>query len=287
MSTESGVTIHVLSSFEDYHHAEELQRDIWGWTDLMEVTPLALMLTAQKSGGLAAGAFTPSGQMIGLVFGFMGLTKDGKFKHCSHQMGILPEYRREGIGEALKRFQREYVLAQGAVDLITWTCDPLEGVNASLNISRLGGIVRTYYENLYGDMPDALNSGLYSDRFEVEWWIASPRVKEWTKRERSTHASLCQRGAQTVNGTSLDSLGALHPVSMALDLDAKTLLVEIPAEFQAIKMVSMDLARQWRAHTREIFHHYFERGYSVTDFVSDREEGRRRNFYVLTSVSQT
>src|SRR6185295_17292045 len=158
MNTESGITVRVLTSFEDYQRAQEVQRDIWGWTDLMEVTPLALMLTAQKNGGLTAGAFTPSGQMIGLVFSFIGLAKDGKFKHCSHLMGVLPEYRREGIGEVLKRFQRDYVLKQGAVDLITWTVDPLEGVNASLNIARLGGVVHTYYENLYGDMPDALNS---------------------------------------------------------------------------------------------------------------------------------
>jgi predicted GNAT superfamily acetyltransferase len=285
MNTESGITVRVLNSFEDYQRAQELQRDIWGWTDLMEVTPLALMLTAQKHGGLAAGAFTPSGQMIGLVFGFMGLTKTGKFKHCSHQMGVLPEHRREGIGEVLKRFQRDYVLNQGAVDLITWTVDPLEGVNASLNIARLGGIVHTYYENLYGDMPDALNSGLSSDRFEVEWWIASQRVNDWTTRERSTHASLWQNGAQPINETALDNLGALHPVNANLNLDDETLLVEIPAEFQAIKMVSMDLAREWRTHTREIFQHYFGRGYYVTDFVSDREQGRRRNFYVLTHTA--
>ena len=283
MNANNGIVIRVLSSIEEYEQVGELQRDIWG---AMEILPPSLLLTMQKNGGLVAGAYTHFGQMIGVVLGFVGRTKSGKFKHCSHQMGMLAEYRRQGIGEALKRFQRDYLLTQDTIDLVTWTFDPLEGVNAFLNIARLGGIVRTYFENHYGDMPDALNKGLRSDRFELEWWIASHRVNDWlgAERERPTHSALGQRGAQTINETTLDNQGALRPVKTDLSLDAETLLVEIPAEFQAIKAVSMDLAREWRMHTSAIFQHYFANGYFVTDFISEREDNRRRNFYILTKT---
>jgi predicted GNAT superfamily acetyltransferase len=92
-------------------------------------------------------------------------------------MGVLPELRRSGVGEAMKRFQRGYVRDQ-RIELITWTFDPLEGVNATLNIAKLRTIARTYQPNLYGTMLDNLNKGIPTDRFEVEWWLNHPRVTD-------------------------------------------------------------------------------------------------------------
>ncbi len=136
---DSTISIRTLVTISDYQQAEIIQARIWSMPDTGDVVPLHVLLTAQKNGGLVAGAFVPSGEMIGMLFGFVGLTPDGKPKHCSHLMGVLPGIRRQHIGQALKLFQRQYVLAQG-IDLITWTFDPLEGVNASLNIARLGSI---------------------------------------------------------------------------------------------------------------------------------------------------
>jgi predicted GNAT superfamily acetyltransferase len=282
------VAIRPLATIDDYAQAESVQREIWGMQDATQVIPLHVLLTAQKNGGLTAGAFDMTGQMLGVVFGFIGLAGDGKFKHCSHIAGVLPGLRRQRIGQALKLFQRRYVLKQG-LDLITWTFDPLEGVNASLNIAKLGGISHKYYPNLYGSsMADGLNGGLPTDRFEVEWWIASQRVREFVERldtgrhERPGHRALIDQGASLVNQTRLDAEGALHPVGAIMDASDATLLVESPSEFQAIKAVSMDLARAWRQHTASIFTHYFDKGYVAADFVSDRDDARRRNFYVLT-----
>jgi predicted GNAT superfamily acetyltransferase len=286
MSTNQ-LTIRTLSSIEDYHQAEVVQHEAWAMRDNLSVVPLHVLLTAQKNGGLVAGAFDPSGKMIGMLFGFVGLQKDGKFKHCSHIMGILPEVRRQNVGLALKLFQREYVQKQG-FDLITWTFDPLEGVNASLNVGRLGVIARTFHHNLYGDgMADTLNLGLPTDRFEIEWWINSEHVRRYNEqtRQRPSRTELLAKGAQVVNSTSLDELGVPHILESNLDSASEILLVEIPAEFQAVKMVSMDLAQDWRLQTRRIFEHYFAGGYVVTDFVSDREDGYRRNFYVLANAA--
>ncbi|MHB8748353.1 MAG: hypothetical protein ACYDBJ_04100, partial [Aggregatilineales bacterium] len=191
------VTIRTLQTQADYHRAEEAQRTMWGMRDNLEVVPLHVLITAQKNDGLVAGAFDTNDRMIGFLFGFIGRTKTGRFKHCSHLMGIDPGLRRSGLGEAMKRFQYEYVRAQ-EIELITWTFDPLEGVNASLNIRKLRTVARTYYQNLYGNMDDGHNAGLPSDRFEVEWWIGHPRVTD-PPSEQLTHLALINGGARLLN----------------------------------------------------------------------------------------
>jgi predicted GNAT superfamily acetyltransferase len=284
---DSALNIRILSTIADYHQAEVVQRHAWNIIDATSVIPVHLLLTAQKNGGLVAGTFDNSGKMLGMLFGFLGLTHEGKVKHCSHIMGISPEAQRQNVGYALKRFQRDFVHKQG-LDLITWTFDPLEGVNASLNVGKLGVTIRSYYPNLYGDgMADALNTGLPTDRFEVEWWINSEHVRQFVDqpRQRPTHTALLDSGAQIINQTHLDEMGALRPLESQLTLSASTLLVEVPPEFQAIKIVSMDLAREWRTQTQEIFEHYFANGYAVTDFITDRVAGYRRNFYLLSQAN--
>jgi predicted GNAT superfamily acetyltransferase len=281
----NGITIRTLVATEEYHQAEVAQRDIWGMTDLSEIAPASVLVTAQKNGGLVAGAFNDSGHMVGFLFGFVGVTKDGKFKHCSHLMGVLPELRRQGVGEALKRYQRDYVLKQGLFDLVTWTFDPLEGANATLNIARLGGLARRYYVNLYGEMPDGLNRGLPSDRFEVEWWVKSPRAETFlAERAMPTQADLLGQGAVLINTTRLESNGGLAPIGADLTVSSEVLLLEVPPVFQAIKALSMELALTWRAHTATIFQHYFGLGYAAIDFIREADDvtGIRRHFYVLS-----
>jgi predicted GNAT superfamily acetyltransferase len=277
----SAILVRPLESIQDYRDCENIQRRIWGMHDATEIIPLHVLITAQKNGGLTAGAYDTSGNMIGMLFGFAGYTDQGKPKHCSHLMGVLHEVRRQNVGAAIKLFQRQYVLDQG-LDLITWTFDPLEGVNASLNIGKLGTITHTYYHDLYGVMPDSLNGGLPTDRFEVEWWIKSPHVQKRLEGQpdHPNRQDLMAAGAEIVTPTRLED-GVLVLADTRLDLNVDTLLVEVPTEFQAIKTVSMEHAQTWRQQTGIIFDHYFARGYRVTNFLTDREDGLRRNFYVL------
>ena len=169
------ITIRPIETHAEYHALEQLQRDVWTLPDV-EVVPLHVLLTAAKNGGLLLGAFDGE-RLVGFVFGFPGLTPEGRLKHCSHMAGVHPDYRDRGLGYSLKLAQREHVLAQG-IDLITWTFDPLETRNASLNFHKLGAVCNTYIPNLYGEMRDGLNAGLPSDRFQVDWWIASERVAQ-------------------------------------------------------------------------------------------------------------
>lgn len=263
----SDITIRTLETQTDYRRAEEAQRVMWGMQDNLGVVPLHVLITAQKNGGLVAGAFDAADRMIGFLFGFIGVTKTGRFKHCSHLLGIEPILRRSGLGEAMKRFQYEYVKAQG-IDLITWTFDPLEGVNASLNIRKLRAVSRTYYENLYGNMEDGLNAGQPSDRFEVEWWIDHPHVT--APAHHHSRAELVDKGAQLLNPAAfLDGIPQPLPLPDMGSLPL-TVLIEVPAIYQSIKQQSMTLAQQWRLHTRALIQALFARGFVLSDFIVER-----------------
>ena len=277
----SNISIRALKDAAEFRQCEELQRRVWGMEDI-SIVPLHLLLTAQKNGGLVLGAFDEQGTMVGFVFGFLGMTDQGQVKHCSHMAGVLPEYQGQQIGYRLKLAQREHVLAQG-LDLATWTYDPLEGSNASLNIGKLGVICRTYLPDVYGDTGIQLHLGLPTDRFQIEWWVRSQRVEE---RLESRHGKLTldkalDMGAEKVNRTEFDGRGLLRSETDDRAPGAEAVLIEIPADFQIIKSADMGLAREWRAQTREIFENCFGVGYTVTDFISEVQEGRRHNFYFL------
>ena len=185
--TTTILPIRPLSTHGEIRAVEQLQREVWDLPDV-EVVPLHVLITAAKNGGLLLGAFDDE-RLVGFVFGFPGLTSDGKLKHCSHMAGVHPAYRDRGLGYSLKLAQRDHVLAQG-IDLITWTFDPLETRNATLNFHKLGAVCNTYIPNLYGEMRDGLNAGLPSDRFQVDWWIASERVAQRLAGEPPSNSPL-------------------------------------------------------------------------------------------------
>lgn len=259
------IEIRPLESDDDYLAVEQLQRDIWG-TPEIEITPGDLMRVAARNGGVVLGAFSEA-RMIGFVFGFLGQRDDGVIKHCSHIAGVVSEFQNHDIGYRMKLAQREQVLAQG-MKLITWTFDPLESRNARFNFNKLGVTCNTYLRNAYGAMRDALNKGLPSDRFQIDWLIASDRVAAVLAGERSRlmPSQLESEGVQMIT----------RPARLTSGGDR--LLVEIPANFQQLKAAEYGLALEWRLYTRSLFEELFEKRYFVTDLLV--ENGR--SFYLLS-----
>ncbi len=296
---QEDVSIEKLTTIQQFHQCEELQRRVWGLSDT-DVIPLHLLLTAQKNGGLMLGAFDEEGKMIGILFGFLGAQDAAaqQLKHCSHMMGVLKEWQGRGVGYRLKLAQREHALSQG-LDLVTWTYDPLESLNANLNIGKLGVVCRTYLRDLYGEIRDELNMGLSTDRFQVEWWIASQRVTlrlgpSTGSGHRSGQAhrlasgghrpsldAVLESGGQLLNPAAVGPDDLARPSPSPAEPKAETVLVEIPAHLQAIKTADVKLAQQWRVHTRELFERCFAAGYVVTDFISQVHDDVRRSYYVL------
>jgi predicted GNAT superfamily acetyltransferase len=280
--------IKLLESPEEMSSIEDLQRIVWPGSET-DIVPAHVFITAVHNGGLVIGAFDHN-HIIGFVFGFPGLesTPDGpRPKHCSHMMGIHPDYRDSGVGFALKRAQWQMVRHQG-LDHITWTYDPLLSRNARLNITKLGAVCNTYRRSEYGDMRDGLNAGLPSDRFQVDWWINTRRVdrrlgkrpRRPLKLENFSKADL--QPLYSVH-TSRKTGGWPRPAEHFSPLEGHLALAEIPSDFMALKDADFSLARDWRFFSREFFETAFATGYIVTDFVFDQG----RSFYVLSNGEST
>ena len=279
------IAIRLLDSPEDMAAAEELQRVVWPGSET-DVVPAHLLITAIHNGGIVLGAFS-EGTMVGFIFGFPGLDMlpDGPHpKHCSHMLGVHPDWRDSGMGFALKRAQWQMVRHQG-LDHITWTYDPLLSRNAHLNIAKLGAVCNTYRPSEYGNMRDGLNAGLPSDRFQVDWWLNTARVERRLGKRSRGALKLDQFAKADLQPlyalhTGTDSL--LHPPEHFSPFSAILVLAEIPSDFMALKAENFALARDWRFFTREVFETAFAEGYLVTDFIFDRTEGEPRGLYVLT-----
>jgi predicted GNAT superfamily acetyltransferase len=286
---------------------EALQRQVWSGNET-EVVPAHMLIAVIHNGGLLIGAFdSEQGQdladLVGFVFGFPGLyfTPDGpRPKHCSHMLGVRPDFRDKGVGFALKRAQWQMVRHQG-IDRITWTYDPLLSRNAHLNIAKLGAVCNTYARDVYGVLRDDLNLGLPTDRFQVDWWVNSQRVNHRLSKRARMRLDLAHylaAGVEIINPTYSKADGWPRPMpsdgSSILVGDRQEqaqeknaiLLVEIPSDFLALKAAEQSLSLAWRQHTRELFESLFSWGYLVTDFVY-LPGSNSRSFYVLSHGDST
>lgn len=234
-------TIHcrLLTTLEEYQACIPLQRATWG-RDFNEIIPAAMLKIANEMGGVVAGAFTEDNRMAGFVFGVTGL-RHGKLAHWSDMLAVYDEFRGQGIGQTLKRFQRDQLLLRG-IRTMYWTYDPLEAQNANLNWNLLGVTLEQYVPDMYGNTVSPLHSGLPTDRMLVEWQMDTPDVIGILEgRPRYTEADFA--GATIL---TLDS-----PL-----VDADQILLEIPTNIQAVKKSSIDEALQWRMYLRHAFQHY-------------------------------
>ncbi len=281
---DANLAIRPLKTWDEFLAAEELQRLVWQMPDWRDAVPGNMLIAAQKNGGLSLGAFDGE-TLAGFTFSFLGLEKTRAapyLKHHSHMLAVLPVFQSRKIGARLKWAQREHVLAQG-IDLVTWTYDPLLALNARLNLVHLGALARHYLVNAYGEMTDGLNAGLASDRFQIEWWLNSPRVvaRKNAAPPRTTWDAHLEQNSQAAFDLTWDEHGLPH-ITRANELDGDTLLVEIPTDLNAIKATSLEFAREWREQTRRVFQNAFAAGWVATDLVTTSQGTRARVAYVLT-----
>lgn len=217
--------------------------------------------------------------MVGFAYAVMGM-KHQRPMQWSHMTGVLPEYR-GGLGYRLKLAQRERALSQG-LDLIEWTFDPLQAMNAHFNFAKLGGVSDEYAVNFYGESTSALHRGTPTDRLVLSWRIAEPHVIRRLEQAGSLRARAHDVSeAPIVNRTELD--GQWRKVaSIDLSLDDRRVWIEIPTGFTEMQQQAPERALQWRMDLRQMFEAYFGRGYRAVDFELQREMGFGR--YLLAKT---
>jgi predicted GNAT superfamily acetyltransferase len=274
-----------LTTLEEYAQVVELERTIWG-PGYVDVVPVPIFAITVMRGAVLVGAFD-AGQMIGFVYSVAGI-KHGKPTQWSHMLGVLPEFRNDGIGHRLKLLQRERTLAMG-LDLIEWTYDPMQALNAHLNFTKLGVVVEEYEVNVYGTSNSPLHAGNPTDRFVAEWNIRDPHVEGRLARAAKAGsdgggAAIPLRSHESRDAVAANAIASAGPpacIDVDLKLDARRIAVQIPMGFTEMLVDAPQLALAWRMATREIFTTYFARGYKAVDFILDR--AKRRGVYLLVA----
>jgi predicted GNAT superfamily acetyltransferase len=183
--------------------------------------------------------------------------------HWSDLLAVGAEARGTGIGERLKRLQRDLVLAAG-VRLMRWTFDPLVARNAHLNLVRLGARATEYVPNMYGASTGSpLHGGLDTDRLVATWDLGAD--------DGARRAAERPWPAAVVNPPDGDGAPVIGELP-----DADAVRVAVPHDLLA---VAPERRTAWRATTRAAFTTYLGRGYEVTGF--QRGDGAELPYYEL------
>jgi predicted GNAT superfamily acetyltransferase len=265
-----------ITTLEDCVRVVALQKDVWGYDDSEDIVPSAVLIVSVKRGGILIGGFEGDA-LKGFVYSIPAV-KDGRSTQWSHMLGVTRDARGTGLGLRLKLAQRERALAMG-IDEIEWTYDPLQVLNAHLNMARLGAIAEEYEENIYGESTSPLHRGSPTDRLVALWKLSAPHV------ERRIHASsvLIARDASVMAAPKViaatEAGGVLEPSDPVLTLDDRRVLIDVPGEFTEMLAHDPDRARRWRLATRTAFQAYFARGYRAVDFLLSRD--RKLGQYLL------
>ncbi|HEV2249389.1 MAG TPA: GNAT family N-acetyltransferase [Candidatus Limnocylindria bacterium] len=248
------------------------------WSGDVAVPPQLMLAIVHNGGFVALGYVDGDTRPAGFVFGFLGIY-DFHFRHHSHMLAVRREHRGTGLALALKEAQRDHCLDQG-IEIMAWTMDPLEALNARFNFGKLGTYAREYHRDFYGAMPDKLNAGLPSDRFYVEWPIGMDRTYKRLKGEDRAPAL---DDAEREGIRYLLSADGGRPALQDPPAGESHLLVEIPADYQAVKRDDPSLALAWRIAARGAFEGAFAQGYAAVEFLRSNDG---RGAYMLVPQPQ-
>ncbi len=268
------IYIRDLRAAQDIHAVEDLQRKIWGMSDL-DILPSTMIIAAIEAGGILVGAFLDD-YLAGFAFAFPGIENGLPTMH-SDMLGVDPAYRNHDLGCKLKLAQRDRAIAAG-ISRITWTFDPLQSLNAYFNISKLGAISDKYKVDFYGETSSFLHR-LGTDRLWVRWLLHSNRVTNRLNDSEQCKdpASLFDEGCFLVQ-TSDDLSPKINEAEVA---NKKNLLIEIPGDINSIMRDNLPVALRWRESVRWAFTTAFAAGFVAEDFFRFNRQSQSTGVYLL------
>ena len=228
------VEVELARTSDDVDRALDVAEAVWGSRPVTD--PIA---RAMELAGWYCAVARDGGDLVGMCAGFVGMHDDAPHLH-SHLAAVLPRAQGRGIGQAMKRHQRQWCLDRG-IPTVTWTFDPLVRENARFNLQHLGALGTQYLVDLYGAMDDDINRGQPSDRLLVRWDLESAR----------TRAAIDGRLPPPVPGAP----GAT--------------VVPTPADITGLRRTAPDEALRWRLRVRDAMVAAFDAGLRVTGMTDD------------------
>jgi predicted GNAT superfamily acetyltransferase len=230
---DAGVSLCPLTTVEDADAVNHVIATTWGGQHLDREVVRALAVSGNVPWGAVAGD-----ELVGFVLGWAGVDEDGLHVH-SHMLASVPDRRHRGVGYALKLAQRAQALDEG-IGVVRWTFDPLVARNAWFNLGKLGAVIDRFSRSFYGEMEDDINRGERSDRCFVRWDLR-PEPGPWSVVAPEGLALTLRRlgdGMLVEPGLGGPPLGDVA-------------IVEVPAEYHALRSTDPGLAERWRDATAD------------------------------------
>jgi len=256
------IDIRQLQTISELEEVQLVEKSVWNMIPI----PIHQTFTALNNGGIILGAYKEN-KMIGFLYSFAGC--DGKNSYlCSHMLGILPSYRKNGIGLKMKYKQAKLAKEYG-YSIITWTFDPLQSINAYLNLQKLGAVGAFYSENYYGEMEDKLNAGLPSDRIHIQWDL----------NKKNEHRYLSFDSNRVLLDVKDDTPFITSVFMNSFPEKKGPWFIAIPNEFRKIKQRNTRLALKWRLKTRKVFQALFSANYQAYGVYRDKLN--QLNYYLF------
>jgi predicted GNAT superfamily acetyltransferase len=269
----AGVVIRELGTLDELGAMIALFDEIWAPEGGNSSLRLDLVRAMIKAGNYAAGAFDlVTGELLGACIGFFGPPAHAELH--SHIAGVGPAGLGRAVGFALKLHQRAWCL-QRDVRAIAWTYDPLIRRNGYFNLVKLGARPVEYLRNFYGTMDDAINGGTETDRVLVHWDLCSELVADAScgRPRQASFTAERERGAVTALSAGPDGLPvpgqSISGLALAGGSGARTLLVGVPADIEAMRVSDPAAAAAWRSALRDVLSPLLSSGARVTGFDRD------------------
>ena len=269
-----------LEKPEEFRQLEEVERAVAGPDAATSTLPVPLLRGLQDNGGMVIGAFADI-YLAGFAVSVIGW--DGStLYHYSYLTAVRPEYQNHHLGFRLKTFQRDEVLKLGLSE-IRWAFDPLQSRSAWLTVRRLGARPDRYYPHYFGQLPDAANQGLETDRMRAVWSLASPEVESRLTGPGPGAEDARRRWASSfaILETEAGDSGIRVPTSVA-EPSGPSAHLEIPFDLALVRAHEPKALRRWRHASRDAFRAATDLGYVVDDFAVVSAEHERRSFYFLS-----
>lgn len=286
----------------DYQKYENLRQTVWQFSEdhLAGTRNLMCENFWHEGSSLFLGVFeedesgrfvTDEKHLVGFSYGFVGLKdkslgfdRPANLWFYSQFLGVRPDRLHYGLGIMIKEFQKEVLLSVFHLKTVVCTYDPLTAVNAYRNVRHFGMTVLEYRVAPYGEYGGRLNRrDVPSDRFFMSWdlekehqpFVPCDQIRNYLE-DCPLAIKLKYRIFQTKKGEA-----RLEMVEKAVfGLQGEFILVPVPADFYLMLNLTEDeepetrcLPLNWRLQSREVFLHYFNRGYKVIDFLKSEEPG--------------
>ena len=261
----AGVVIRELASVAELDAMVTLFDEIWAPEKGNSSLRTDLLRAMTKAGNYASGAYDlVSGELLGACVGFFGPPSQAELH--SHIAGVRPAGRSRSVGFALKVHQRAWCLRRD-VRVIAWTYDPLIRRNSYFNLVKLGARPAEYLRNFYGTMDDVINGGTETDRVLVHWDLESELAANasWGRPVQASFTAELERGAVPALAAGPDGLPVPGPAAAAGPF-ARTFLIGVPADIEAMRVTDPAGAAAWRTALRDVLSPLLNSGARVTGF---------------------